>query len=161
MTEAAATQAVREMLELDEDSEEMKVRTTRRTAASGPIPPQYEVVRMLLALADRTLLNPRIRRDLTWEAPENEARRVYARQVKKGHERFDKIKKRLQGAKVGLNDVAAIKANEDEVSLEFSKTVRECGAYFPDEKRGQGVPDAHESSCCGLPRYDIRRCLGS
>ena len=120
MTEAAAhTQAVREMLELEEDSEEMEVRTTRRSAALGPIPPQYEVVRMLLALADRTLLTPRIRRDLTWEAPENEARRVYARSVKKGHERFDKIKKRLRDAKVGLKDVAAIKANEGEVSLKF------------------------------------------
>lgn len=122
---ASNGQAGLETLEPDDADETDAVRT-RRSAAAGPIPTQYEVVRMLLALDDRTLSTPLIRKDLAWEAPENEARRVHTRVVKKENERWEDVKKKLAEARVELKS-PPLKANKDEVSLS-SDTCRSCGS---------------------------------
>lgn len=115
---AANAQAIRALLDLDDDASPpawADVGPSRRTAASR-LPQPNEVVRMLLALAERTLSTPAIRSDLAWEAPENEARRVNLRQLKKETERWDARKKKLAEARVLCKTAAATKANKEEVS---------------------------------------------
>ena len=71
---------------------------------------------MLLALAERTLSTPAIRADLVWEAPENEARRVHAREIKKENEEWARIKKNLMAAALHCKTPAASKLNREKVS---------------------------------------------
>jgi hypothetical protein len=88
----------------------------RRTAASR-LPSNHEVIRMLLAFAERTLSTPAIRADLVWEAPENEARRVHAREIKKENEEWARIKKNLMAAALHCKTPAATKLNREKVSF--------------------------------------------
>jgi hypothetical protein len=71
---------------------------------------------MLLGLAERTLSTPAIRADLVWEAPENEARRQHAREIKAEMENWAKIKKNLMAAALHCKTAAATKANKEKVS---------------------------------------------
>jgi hypothetical protein len=72
---------------------------------------------MLLAFAERTLSIPALRADLVWEAPENEARRVHARELKKENEDWAKVKKSLMAAALQAKTAAATKTNKEKVSL--------------------------------------------
>lgn len=113
----ANAQAIRALLDLDDDASPpawADVGPSRRTAASR-LPQPNEVIRMLLALADRALSTLAIRIDLGWEAPENEARRVHLRQLKKENDRWDVRKKKLAEARVLCKSAAATKANKEEV----------------------------------------------
>jgi hypothetical protein len=92
----------------------------RRTAASR-LPSHHEVIRMLLAFAERTLSTPALRADLVWEAPENEARRVHARELKKENEDWAKVKKGLMAAALQAKTAAATKTNKEKVSLSRGK----------------------------------------
>lgn len=126
----AGTQSARVPSELDADIEETNVRQTRRSAASGKAASQYEVVRMLLALASRTLSTPKIRKDLGWEAPENEARRVHTRQLKKEDERWGGITKTLGQPKLLAAGGVATSNHKHEVgSLSPEKETSEVVAY--------------------------------
>ena len=71
---------------------------------------------MLLAFAERTFSTPALRADLVWEAPENEARRVHARELKKENEDWAKVKKGLMTAALQAKSAAATKANKEKVS---------------------------------------------
>jgi hypothetical protein len=109
--------AAQRLSELDDDYVN-EAGPTRRSAALGRLPSQPEVVRMLLALADRTLSTPAIRKDLVWEAPENEARRIHTRTVKGENERHQRVQKKLAGAKLvafGPGSGPAIETNKQEV----------------------------------------------
>lgn len=71
---------------------------------------------MLLAFAERTLSTPALRADLVWEAPENEARRVHARELKKENAEWAKVKKGLMAAALQAKTAAATKSNKEQVS---------------------------------------------
>lgn len=114
---AANTQAVRDLLGLDDDEDGSLPadEPARRSATSGRIPSQHEVVRMLLALAERTISTPKVRRDLMWEAPENEARRTHQQQVKRENDRHEGVRKALAEARVVCKSPSAMIANTKEV----------------------------------------------
>lgn len=117
---AANAQAIRALLDLDSDASPpawADAGPSRRLAASR-VPQQHEVVRMLLALAERTLSTPSIRTDLAWEAPENEARRVHLR-VQKENDRWELRKKKLAEERIVCKTAAATKANKEEVSPSY------------------------------------------
>lgn len=121
----ANAQAIRALLDLDDDTSPpawADVGPSRRTGASR-LPQPEEVVRMLLALAERTLSTPAIRADLAWEAPENEARREHLRAHKKENERWEVCKKKLAEARVLCKSAAATKANKEEVSLQVYELI--------------------------------------
>jgi hypothetical protein len=71
---------------------------------------------MLLALAERTLSSPAVRTDLVWEAPENEARRVHAREQKKENDQWEIKSKKMGADGVRCKTAAATKAHKELVS---------------------------------------------
>lgn len=70
---------------------------------------------MLLSMAERTLSTRQIRSDLDWAAPENEARRVHAREQKKANEAWEAKKKKLAEGRLQSSTAAATKANKEMV----------------------------------------------
>lgn len=116
---SANMKAIRALLDLEEHEEIPAwagAGPSRRTGASR-LPQPSEVVRMLLALAERTLSSPVIRTDLGWEAPENEARRVHAREQKKENDQWEIKRKKLSADGVRCKSAAATKAHQELVSV--------------------------------------------
>lgn len=72
---------------------------------------------MLLSMAERTLATSQIRADLEWAAPENEARRVHAREQKKANDSWEAKKKKLIEARVQCSTPAQTKANKETVRI--------------------------------------------
>jgi hypothetical protein len=115
---SANMKAVRALLDLEEHEEVpiwAAAGPSRRTGASR-LPQSSEVVRMLLAFAEKTLSSPAIRTDLVWEAPENEARRVHAREQKKENDQWETKRKKLSTDGVRCKSAAATKAHQEVVS---------------------------------------------
>ncbi|WWC62148.1 uncharacterized protein I303_104740 [Kwoniella dejecticola CBS 10117] len=120
----ANNSALRAILDLDENqpppawAAEYTAGPSRRTGASR-IPPATEVIRMLLAFADRTLSTPKIRGDTESFVPENDMRRKHASAIKKETLTMEAKKKKLNEARLKCKTAADTKANKEETAKEI------------------------------------------
>ncbi|WVW84100.1 hypothetical protein I302_106129 [Kwoniella bestiolae CBS 10118] len=120
----ANNSALRAILDLGEDqatpawATELTAGPSRRTAASR-IPPPAEVVRMLLAFAERTLSSPKIRADMEYFVPENEIRRKHASAIKKETSMMETRKKKLNEARLKCKTAAETKAHKEQYNKEM------------------------------------------
>ena len=99
--------------EIDDDHE---VGPSRRVGASR-VPESYEVVRMLLALADHTLSTAKLRADMESTSGENEERKRFASALKKANTAWEGEKKKLTEARVLCKCAAETKANKELVRI--------------------------------------------
>jgi hypothetical protein len=115
----ANTSALRAILDLPEDqptpSWALESGPSRRTGASR-VPQPAEVVRMLLAFAERTLGTNKIKSDLESTARETEHRRRHAIATKAENNAWEAKKKKLAAARVQCRSAAETKANKELVS---------------------------------------------
>jgi hypothetical protein len=103
---------------------------------------------MLLALAERTLSSPAVRTDLVWEAPENEARRVHAREQKKENDQWEIKSKKMGADGVRCKTAAATKAHKELVSC-WVEPETICTMTDVTGRQGdQGAQDAIGSGEC-------------
>ena len=113
--------AMRALLDLDPDQPipswavDVEAGPSRRAAASR-IPQPAEIVRMLLALADRTLSTPKIRANIDSTSGEAEERRRHFNGVRRENNAWELKKKKLAEARVRCNSAAETKANKETVS---------------------------------------------
>lgn len=115
-TDANAS-AIRALLDLDND----QVASAWATDVTGPsrrvgasrIPLPFEVVRMLLALADRTLSTAKVRAEIDSTSGEGEERRRHANGTKKEFTAWEARKKKLAEARVRCKSAAETKANKE------------------------------------------------
>jgi hypothetical protein len=113
--------AMRSLLDLEDD----QVAPTWATESSGPsrrtaasrIPLPWEVVRMLLALADCALPMAKIRAEVDRTTLENEVKRKAASDLKKETTRWEAKSKKLGEARVRCKSAAETRANKDAVSV--------------------------------------------
>ncbi|WWC70160.1 uncharacterized protein I206_104108 [Kwoniella pini CBS 10737] len=113
--------ALRAILDLDENqpppawAAEYTAGPSRRTGASR-IPPPPEVIRMLLALADRTLSTPKIRGDMESSVPDIDVRKKHASAVKSEVATMETKKKKLQEARLKCKTAKETNAIKEEYS---------------------------------------------
>lgn len=113
--------AVRALLDLDNDqpapswASDLGAGPSRRVGASR-IPQPSEIVRMLLAFAERTLVTPKLRAELdstSGEFEERRRRRRHASATKKLFTHWEAKKKKLAEARVQCKTAAETKANKE------------------------------------------------
>ncbi|KAK8864575.1 hypothetical protein IAR55_001825 [Kwoniella newhampshirensis] len=110
--------ALRALLDLDENqpspawAAELSAGPSRRVGASR-IPQPAEVVRMLLALAERTLATPKIRYEMEMFSLEYKERMKQYNEVKGHTAVFEAKKKKLAEARVRCKSAAETKANKE------------------------------------------------
>ncbi|WVQ67296.1 uncharacterized protein L199_005491 [Kwoniella botswanensis] len=120
----ANNSALRAILDLGDDqpppawATELTAGPSRRTAASR-IPPPAEVVRMLIAFAERTLSTPKIRSDMEYFVPENDMRRKHASAIKKEMNTMESKKKKLNEARLKCKTAADTKAHREEFNKQM------------------------------------------
>ena len=85
---------------------------SRRVGASR-VPQPYEVVRMLLAFAERTLSTAKLRADIESTSGESEERRRHASALKRENTAWEGARKKLTEARVRCNSAAETKANKE------------------------------------------------
>ncbi|ORY32872.1 hypothetical protein BCR39DRAFT_464322, partial [Naematelia encephala] len=85
---------------------------SRRTGASR-LPQPADVIRMLLALAERTLETPAIKVDIDITAGESEVRRKYADAVKRAVASWEPRRKKLSEMRIRCKTAAETKANKE------------------------------------------------
>jgi hypothetical protein len=110
----ADAEAVRALLEGEGTPDAIGPATRRSTTTRIPQP--GEVVRMLLAIADRTIYTPTIRQDLDSSTAENDARRRHANEHKRETTSWETRKKKLGEARILCKTPAETKANKANVS---------------------------------------------
>ena len=84
---------------------------SRRGASRIPQP--SEVVKMLLALAERTLSVPKIRAELDSTSGEADLRRRHASALKSENKKWEEQEKKLASARVQCRSAAETKANKE------------------------------------------------
>lgn len=109
---------VRALLDLDpnEPTPAWAIDAGPSRRAASKVPQPAEVVRMLLAMADRAALTPVVRDEMESTAGESEARRVHAAATKKANSEWDTKKKKLGEERVVCKTATETKNNKTKVS---------------------------------------------
>lgn len=81
------------------------------------MPQPSEVVRMLLALVERTLTTPKIKNNMEVFALETQVRKEHANLLKKEQTAWENQKQKLQDERLLCKTAAETKANVSQVSL--------------------------------------------
>jgi len=109
---------VRALLDLNPDDPTpawaLEAGPSRRAASKVPQP--AEVVRMLLAMADRAALTPTIRAEMESTTGESEARRLHASSTKKANADWEAQKKKLGAERVLCKTATETKNNKAKAS---------------------------------------------
>ncbi|WWD17120.1 hypothetical protein CI109_101557 [Kwoniella shandongensis] len=110
--------ALRALLDLDENqpapawATDLTAGPSRRVGASR-IPQPAEIIRMLLALAERTLATPKIRYDMELFSFDVQEHRKHSAKIKENSAVFEQKKKKLAEARVRCKSAAETKANKE------------------------------------------------
>ncbi|WWC89136.1 uncharacterized protein L201_004054 [Kwoniella dendrophila CBS 6074] len=114
--------ALREILDLSDNQPSPTWATEsgplKRTGASR-IPQPYEIIRMLLGLAERTLTTPKIKNDMEYLVPENDFRRKHNSAIKKELLDIESKKKKLNETILKSKSPAETKTNKEQFNKEM------------------------------------------